>query len=161
MTARGRGLSVASGSTRALRCGRPGSGPLGARRDCARHRAFRDRAGAFHPRGLPAGGRAAEFRRRFVSLVPTQLHKLLETARNEPRTGQRDSRRAPFIYRNPARRRPASADLLAAASALGLNTVTTYGSAETAGGCVYSGSRATRRAGGTRPGRGHAERAGY
>lgn len=35
---------------------------------------------------------------------------------------------------------PASADLLAAATALGLNTVTTYGSAETAGGCVYSGS---------------------
>lgn len=78
--------------------------------------------------------------RRFVSLVPTQLHKLLETARNEPRTGKEIHAALRLFTGILLGGAPASADLLAAASALGLNTVTTYGSAETAGGCVYSGS---------------------
>ena len=78
--------------------------------------------------------------RRFVSLVPTQLHKLLETARNEPRTGKEIHAALRSFTGILLGGAPASADLLAAATALGLNTVTTYGSAETAGGCVYSGS---------------------
>lgn len=78
--------------------------------------------------------------RRFVSLVPTQLHKLLETARNEPRTGKEIHAALRSFTGILLGGAPASADLLAAARKLGINVVTTYGSAETAGGCVYSGS---------------------
>ena len=77
--------------------------------------------------------------RRFVSLVPTQLHKLLETARNEPRTGEEIHAALRSFTGILLGGAPASADLLAAAQELGLNVVTTYGSAETAGGCIYSG----------------------
>ena len=77
--------------------------------------------------------------RRFVSLVPTQLHKLLETARNQPRTGEEIHAALRSFTGILLGGAPASADLLAAAQKLGLNVVTTYGSAETAGGCIYSG----------------------
>ena len=78
--------------------------------------------------------------RRFISLVPTQLHKLLESADTTRAWALRFTRRSAPSPESYSEAAPASADLLAAASALGLNTVTTYGSAETAGGCVYSGS---------------------
>ena len=77
--------------------------------------------------------------RRFISLVPTQLHKLLESADADPRLGTEIHEALGSFTGILLGGAPASADLLAAASALGLNTVTTYGSAETAGGCVYSG----------------------
>ena len=77
--------------------------------------------------------------RRFISLVPTQLHKLLESADTDPRLGAEIHEALSSFTGILLGGAPASADLLAAASALGLNTVTTYGSAETAGGCVYSG----------------------
>ena len=78
--------------------------------------------------------------RRFISLVPTQLHKLLESADADPHLGAEIHKALGSFTGILLGGAPASADLLAAASALGLNTVTTYGSAETAGGCVYSGS---------------------
>ena len=78
--------------------------------------------------------------RRFISLVPTQLHKLLESADADPRLGAEIHEALGSFTGILLGGAPASADLLAAATALGLNTVTTYGSAETAGGCVYSGS---------------------
>ncbi|MBF1679360.1 MAG: AMP-binding protein [Rothia sp.] len=78
--------------------------------------------------------------RRFISLVPTQLHKLLESADTDPRLGAEIHEALGSFTGILLGGAPASADLLAAASVLGLNTVTTYGSAETAGGCVYSGS---------------------
>jgi len=77
--------------------------------------------------------------RRFVSLVPTQVHKLLEAAEANPTLGSEiyDALgQFTVILLGGA---PASASLLAAARELGLNVVTTYGSAETAGGCIYSG----------------------
>ena len=77
--------------------------------------------------------------RRFVSLVPTQLHKLFEAAQVEPTKATEiygALRSFTGILLGGA---PASTDLLTAARELGLNVVTTYGSAETAGGCVYSG----------------------
>lgn len=77
--------------------------------------------------------------RRFISLVPTQLHKLLESADADPTLGAELHEALSSFTGILLGGAPASADLLAAASALGLNTVTTYGSAETAGGCVYSG----------------------
>ena len=78
--------------------------------------------------------------RRFISLVPTQLHKLLESADADSHLGAEIHEALGSFTGILLGGAPASTDLLAAATALGLNTVTTYGSAETAGGCVYSGS---------------------
>lgn len=78
--------------------------------------------------------------RRFISLVPTQLHKLLESADANPSLGAEIHEALGSFTGILLGGAPASADLLAASTALGLNTVTTYGSAETAGGCVYSGA---------------------
>ena len=78
--------------------------------------------------------------RRFVSLVPTQLHKLLESADANPSLGAEIHEALGSFTGILLGGAPASADLLAAAQELGLNVVTTYGSAETAGGCVYSGA---------------------
>ena len=78
--------------------------------------------------------------RRFISLVPTQLHKLLESADVNPSLGAEIHEALGSFTGILLGGAPASADLLAAAQELGLNVVTTYGSAETAGGCVYSGA---------------------
>ena len=78
--------------------------------------------------------------RRFISLVPTQLHKLLESADADSHLGAEIHEALGSFTGILLGGAPASADLLAASTALGLNTVTTYGSAATAGGCVYSGS---------------------
>ena len=77
--------------------------------------------------------------RRFVSLVPTQVHKLLEAAETSPALGSEIYDALGQFTGILLGGAPASASLLAAARELGLNVVTTYGSAETAGGCVYSG----------------------
>lgn len=78
--------------------------------------------------------------RRFVSLVPTQVHKLLEAAEASPTLGSEIYDALGQFTGILLGGAPASASLLAAARELGLNVVTTYGSAETAGGCVYSGT---------------------
>ena len=77
--------------------------------------------------------------RRFVSLVPTQVHKLLEAAEASPALGSEIYDALGQFTGILLGGAPASASLLAAARELGRNVVTTYGSAETAGGCVYSG----------------------
>ena len=77
--------------------------------------------------------------RRFVSLVPTQVHKLLEAAEANPTMGSEIYDALGQFTGILLGGAPASASLLAAARELGLNVVTTYGSAETAGGCIYSG----------------------
>lgn len=77
--------------------------------------------------------------RRFVSLVPTQVHKLLEAAEANPALGSEIYDALGQFTGILLGGAPASASLLAAACEIGLNVVTTYGSAETAGGCVYSG----------------------
>ena len=79
------------------------------------------------------------YARRFVSLVPTQVHKLLEAAEANPALGSEIYDALGQFTGILLGGAPASASLLAAARELGLNVVTTYGSAETAGGCVYSG----------------------
>ena len=78
--------------------------------------------------------------RRFVSLVPTQVHKLLEAAEASPALGSEIYDALGQFTGILLGGAPASASLLTAARELGLNMVTTYGSAETAGGCVYSGT---------------------
>ena len=78
--------------------------------------------------------------RQFVSLVPTQVHKLLEAAEANPALGSEIYDALGQFTGILLGGAPASASLLTAARELGLNVVTTYGSAETAGGCVYSGT---------------------
>ena len=78
--------------------------------------------------------------RQLVSLVPTQVHKLLEAAEASPVLGSEIYDALGQFTGILLGGAPASASLLAAARELGLNVVTTYGSAETAGGCVYSGT---------------------
>lgn len=74
---------------------------------------------------------------RLVSLVPTQLHRLLETPEGALREETLAALRSfSAILLGGA---PASADLIATAHTLELPVVRTYGSAETAGGCVYEG----------------------
>ena len=77
--------------------------------------------------------------RQFVSLVPTQVHKLLEAAETNPALGSEIYDALGQFTGILLGGAPASTSLLAAARELGLNVVTTYGSAETAGGCIYSG----------------------
>lgn len=65
----------------------------------------------------------------FVSLVPTQLHRLLDT--------DADALRA--FHTVLLGGGPIDPALRARADEAGVNVVATYGSAETAGGCVYDG----------------------
>jgi O-succinylbenzoic acid--CoA ligase len=66
---------------------------------------------------------------RFVSLVPTQLHRLLDTDLDALRTFH-----TVLLGGGPIDRA-----LRERATAAGVRVVATYGSAETAGGCVYDG----------------------
>jgi O-succinylbenzoic acid--CoA ligase len=70
---------------------------------------------------------------RFTSLVPTQLQRLLDSPTPETLAVLR---RFNAILLGGA---PASDELLDAAREAGVRVITTYGSAETCGGCVYDG----------------------
>ncbi|MDO5617484.1 AMP-binding protein [Kocuria sp.] len=69
---------------------------------------------------------------RFVSLVPTQLQRLVDAAPNP--TVRHTLRSFTAILLGGSAATP---HLLEAAHALGANVITTYGMSETAGGCVY------------------------
>ena len=96
--------------------------------------------GSFTPEVFLNAAERLTCARRFVSLVPTQVHKLLEAAEASPALGSEIYDALGQFTGILLGGAPASASLLAAARELGLNVVTTYGSAETAGGCVYSGT---------------------
>lgn len=96
--------------------------------------------GSFTPEVFLNAAERLSCARRFVSLVPTQVHKLLEAAEASPALGSAIYDALGQFTGILLGGAPASASLLAAARELGLNVVTTYGSAETAGGCVYSGT---------------------
>jgi O-succinylbenzoic acid--CoA ligase len=72
---------------------------------------------------------AAARRADFVSLVPTQLHRLLDT----------DAEALASFHTVLLGGGPVDPGLRARAEAAGVHVVATYGSAETAGGCVYDG----------------------
>lgn len=78
-----------------------------------------------------AAGAAAPARPAYVSLVPTQLARLL---REEEATARLRAFGAVLVGGAAC-----PADLLARARAAGVRVVTSYGSSETAGGCVYDG----------------------
>ncbi|MFK0003839.1 AMP-binding protein [Paenarthrobacter sp. NPDC090522] len=92
-----------------------------------------DQSNGFTPEAFTAAAEELTDKIRFTSLVPTQLQRLLDSPAPETLAVLR---RFNAILLGGA---PASAELLAAAHAEGLNVVTTYGSAETCGGCVYDG----------------------
>lgn len=92
-----------------------------------------DMSGGFTPEAFTAAALELTDEVRFTSLVPTQLQRLLDA----PSAGTLAVlRRFNGILLGGG---PASPALLAAARDAGVRVVTTYGSAETCGGCVYDG----------------------
>lgn len=92
-----------------------------------------DMSGGFTPEAFTAAALELTDKIRFTSLVPTQLQRLLENPAPETLAVLR---RFNAILLGGA---PAPQSLLAAARAAGVRVITTYGSAETSGGCVYDG----------------------
>jgi len=90
-----------------------------------------DLAGGFTPTAFARAAAALTGQRRYTSLVPTQLVRLLA----EP-TGAAALRRFDAVLLGGAAAAPA---LLARAAEAGVSVTTTYGMSETAGGCVYAG----------------------
>ncbi|MFD3443168.1 AMP-binding protein [Microbacteriaceae bacterium 4G12] len=86
--------------------------------------AFVDAIAGFRPR-VP----------RFTALVPTQLHRLVQHAAEDAQA-RAELRTLDAILVGGQATAPA---LLDRAAELGIRVVTTYGSSETAGGCVYDG----------------------
>lgn len=87
---------------------------------------FRAEAFAAATRRLPAGDGP-----RYTSLVPTQVHRLLDSAEGRDALLAYDA-----VLLGGAAAPPA---LVARARGLGARVVTTYGMSETCGGCVYDG----------------------
>jgi O-succinylbenzoic acid--CoA ligase len=95
--------------------------------------------GSFDPRAFAGLAASMDARvARYTSLVPTQLHRLVEAAEGAAEGGRvRDAvRRLDAILVGGQATPP---HLVDRAAALGWRVVRTYGSSETAGGCVYDG----------------------
>ena len=92
-----------------------------------------DMSGGFTPEAFTAAALELTDKIRFTSLVPTQLQRLLDDPSPDTLAVLR---RFNAILLGGA---PASPALLDAARDAGVRVVTTYGSAETSGGCVYEG----------------------
>ncbi|MDQ0824400.1 O-succinylbenzoic acid--CoA ligase [Arthrobacter sp. B2I5] len=92
-----------------------------------------DMSGGFTPEAFTAAALELTDKIRFTSLVPTQLQRLLDDPSPDTLAVLR---RFNAILLGGA---PAPPALLAAARDAGVRVVTTYGSAETSGGCVYDG----------------------
>ncbi|SKC46967.1 AMP-binding protein [Krasilnikoviella flava] len=73
----------------------------------------------------------------YVSLVPTQVHRLLAAAHEGASRGLAALARCAAVLLGGAASPPA---LLERAADAGVHVVTTYGMSETAGGCVYDGA---------------------
>ncbi|OAE02863.1 AMP-binding protein [Arthrobacter sp. OY3WO11] len=92
-----------------------------------------DMSHGFTPEAFTAAAQELTDKIRFTSLVPTQLQRLLDAPSPETLAALR---RFNAVLLGGA---PAPASLLAAAREAGVRVITTYGSAETCGGCVYDG----------------------
>lgn len=92
-----------------------------------------DMSGGFSPEAFTAAALELTDTIRFTSLVPTQLQRLLQDP--APDTAA-VLRRFNAVLLGGA---PAPAALMAAARDAGVRVISTYGSAETCGGCVYDG----------------------
>ncbi|MEP7763516.1 o-succinylbenzoate--CoA ligase [Sanguibacter sp. 25GB23B1] len=91
----------------------------------------------FRSAAFAAAARELTGRRRYTSLVPTQLYRILEDAREGDDAGLVAARTLDAVLVGGAATSPA---LLLAARDAGVPVVTTYGMSETAGGCVYDGA---------------------
>ncbi|WP_419704345.1 AMP-binding protein [Promicromonospora sp. NFX87] len=100
------------------------------------HTLDRFTAAGFAALATDFAGRLAHGRRAYVSLVPTQLHRLVAAADDGDGAGLDALARFDAVLVGGA---GAPAPLLAAARAAGVRVVTTYGMSETSGGCVYDG----------------------
>jgi len=87
--------------------------------------------------GIAAAAAALTHQRRYLALVPTQLHRML-AGRSQPQPHPHPHPLAGFdaVLLGGAAADPA---LLARARRHGVRVVTTYGMSETCGGCVYDG----------------------
>lgn len=94
------------------------------------------RAGGFRSIAFADAAARLDGRRRYTSLVPTQLHRLLDDAASGDRAGLVAACGLDAVLVGGAATPPA---LLSAAREAGVPVVTTYGMSETAGGCVYDG----------------------
>ncbi|WP_461187689.1 AMP-binding protein [Arthrobacter sp. Z4-13] len=92
-----------------------------------------DMSGGFTPEAFTAAAQELTDKIRFTSLVPTQLQRLLDEPSPETLAVLR---RFNAVLLGGA---PAPASLLSAARDAGVRVITTYGSAESCGGCVYDG----------------------
>ncbi|WP_035769179.1 o-succinylbenzoate--CoA ligase [Arthrobacter castelli] len=92
-----------------------------------------DPSNGFDTEAFTSAAREMTDPHRYVSLVPTQLHRLLDSP--DPSTLS-VLRRFNAILLGGS---PVNSDLLAAAAGEGLKVFTTYGMSETCGGCVYDG----------------------
>lgn len=92
-------------------------------------------AGRFDPAVFAEHARRLVEPLRFTSLVPVQLARLLDAAPNDPGILAVLQRFTGILVGGQA----VSAALLDTAERLGITVVSTYGSSETAGGCVYNG----------------------
>ena len=82
-----------------------------------------------------ASARLDRLRPRYTSLVPVQLTRLVEAARTDRKVAEALHRFDRILLGGQA----AAPSLVVAADALGARITRTYGSSETAGGCVYDG----------------------
>ncbi|WHP58547.1 AMP-binding protein [Arthrobacter sp. KFRI-F3372] len=92
-----------------------------------------DMSHGFTPEAFTAAAQELTDKIRFTSLVPTQLQRLLDEPSPETLAALR---RFNAVLLGGA---PAPASLLAATREAGVRVITTYGSAESCGGCVYDG----------------------
>jgi o-succinylbenzoate---CoA ligase len=92
-----------------------------------------DLSGGFTPEAFTSAALELTDKVRFTSLVPTQLQRLLDSPSSDTLAVLR---RFDAVLLGGA---PAAPELLASARGAGVRVVTTYGSAETCGGCVYDG----------------------
>jgi O-succinylbenzoic acid--CoA ligase len=92
-----------------------------------------DMSHGFTPEAFTAAAQELTDKIRFTSLVPTQLQRLLDAPSPDTLAVLR---RFNAVLLGGA---PAPASLLAAAREAGVRVITTYGSAESCGGCVYDG----------------------
>lgn len=92
-----------------------------------------DPASGFDTEAFTSAAQEMTDHHRYVSLVPTQLHRLLNSP--DPNT-MSVLRRFNAILLGGG---PSNPDLLGTAASEGLKIFTTYGMSETCGGCVYNG----------------------
>jgi O-succinylbenzoic acid--CoA ligase len=91
--------------------------------------------GAFSPESFVAGVRSMTGDRKYVSVVPAQLQRLVEYARNDSDARRTLTDLAALLVGGQST--PLS--LREEATRLGFSIVRSYGSTETSGGCVYDG----------------------